>query len=466
FYRRRATCAWLRASFDDAPTNNFPWILCGAQIPVTLETGVRLPSGTISVVGAIGVTLRALNRVTGQRDYLFSSSTSNGNYSVSLLVWRSIYCDEDGNAQLFLTAEKSDQGTVSFQYEGGAEPYHIVCQSTLAWRGAKVCFEPVSFQTVTEDLYNPPCVILGESATFRIEVSPATFPNTDIVWRGSGMFSFPNGNLGRSVQVAATGTEANWNSLNVSLSGVLGMTDTNRPRLEFVSLPYWDVNAIFWVLSGENNAPLVTQPQIALRMQETNKILKQASVRVSVTDVVYTNVPYIVRTDYSNIVSVVDRIKLEADIPTNTILFVFNPNCKDNGESFKGVVMLREDAGGYTIAHETMHELFDMQDVFPESPEEEGTQIVLEGNMSRSWMKRDWGSNDPAMNYYEETVPQADWIHRLLMYCCDEYSAVGIPRGNIHGIYYKWVNGDKVWYKGPAKVGLLDHLENGNGGNP
>ncbi|MBQ7189253.1 MAG: hypothetical protein IJR99_07535, partial [Kiritimatiellae bacterium] len=29
FHRRRATCAWLSARFDDAPTNNMPWILCG-----------------------------------------------------------------------------------------------------------------------------------------------------------------------------------------------------------------------------------------------------------------------------------------------------------------------------------------------------------------------------------------------------------------------------------------------------
>ena len=80
-------------------------------------------------------------------------------------------------------------------------------------------------------------------------------------------------------------------------------------------------------------------------------------------------------------------------------------------------------------------------------------------------MPRDWGSNDPAMNYYEDNLPQAEWIHRMLMYFWDGYSAVGIPRGDIHGIYYERVNGSEVWHEGSVKAGFLTHLENPNGGN-
>ena len=145
------------------------------------------------------------------------------------------------------------------------------------------------------------------------------------------------------------------------------------------------------------------------------------------------------------------------------MLFVFHPKCEERGESFNGVIMLSRDALGYTIAHETMHELFDMQDIFPVSEKKTPPQIFLQGPVARSRMQRDWGSLNPSMNYYGVKM-QPQWIRRLLMYHNDRYSGVGIPRGNIYGIYYELENGNKVWSEGMTSVGLFNFLTVQSGG--
>ncbi|MBR4171396.1 MAG: hypothetical protein IKR48_07065 [Kiritimatiellae bacterium] len=51
-----------------------------------------------------------------------------------------------------------------------------------------------------------------------------------------------------------------------------------------------------------------------------------------------------------------------------------------------------------------------------------------------------------------------------MMYYCDEYSGVGIPRGDIHGIHYRWRGNEKVWSEGMANVGLFKFLTSPSGG--
>ena len=119
--------------------------------------------------------------------------------------------------------------------------------------------------------------------------------------------------------------------------------------------------------------------------------------------------------------------------------------------------MLQGTADGHTIAHETMHELYGMQDIFSVSEKDDPPQLSVQGTISYDRMPLDWGTASPNMNYYDVEM-QSQWIRRLLMHYNDEYSAVGIPRGNVYGVYYHWQGGEKVWSEGMTNVGLFNPL--------
>ncbi|MBQ7189497.1 MAG: hypothetical protein IJR99_08800 [Kiritimatiellae bacterium] len=451
FHRMRMTCAGLSASFTGTETN-IPEILTGTFVPATLRTDVLLPTGQICFAASAGVTVYAWNRTTGEYEPVFDPAwQSSGRIDIG--TWRNRFCDVNRDAELRVVATQHVDGVVSITYTTWGDPVPVECSAELRFTCPRTRFEAVPVLGDVDRLYNSPCVPIGEGVWYHVDVFPASFTNSRIVWTSSSQnVTFPLGNTGRDVQV--WGTRAGFDTISVSLTGVLGMTPDNAPSVEILSTIKRSGNVNVLVAGKTSTNTLCSNTEIQDIFFNANKILRQAAHEFLPANISYTNWAYLVDIARTNMDIANSIVRDTVPIPDSSILFVIVPELPELGFSTGDLILLRNKPTGITISHEVLHSL-GLKDIYYQS-EDSPPSLTLEGEISYSRMPMDWGTLDTNRCYYSDWEGQTMFVRRLLMFHNADYNLLAIPRGDMFGVKYEWDQfGNKMWSTNMTKVGIF-----------
>ena len=129
-------------------------------------------------------------------------------------------------------------------------------------------------------------------------------------------------------------------------------------------------------------------------------------------------------------------------------------NWRHNGERVG--IILPAGANSLTLAHELGHSC-GLADIYVVDPRKSGPrQPPVIGDKHFAWMPGDWGSTSTSEHFYQGNNHQ-NVIDTLLMLgtnLCDS----DLSFGDIHGIWYQWVNDVKVYETSLAPVGVSTHI--------
>jgi hypothetical protein len=309
----------------------------------------------------------------------------------------------------------------------------------------------------TEGLLNPAGIVLGGTATFRVDIDPAAFPDAAIHWTAepASRVSFPSGSSGRTV--AVRGEAPGDVALRVAIDGYAGEHPVANARV----VPLSTVKADAWII-GDNGVWARTEPEVRKLFDDANDILSQVGVRLSLDSVSFTN-----HTGWLNFNPSANGWLVPNQIASITngtggLVYYFVGNM-DNYEGLNSAnyILVDRDGSGTTIAHETCH-AFGLSDIYTWDGE---TSLTLSSTMPlrHDRLPMDWGSDSETNGFYPPSLTQSNLIERLLMFGRGKHEALDIPRGDVWGVWYHWTNAPsggghvKYWHETNAPVGYFQH---------
>ena len=304
---------------------------------------------------------------------------------------------------------------------------------------------------------NPAAIVLGGTATFRVDIAPDAFPDAAIHWTAepASRVSFLSGSSGRTVTVRgeAPGDVA----LRVAIDGYAGEHPVANARV----VPLSTVKADAWII-GDNGVWARTEPEVRKLFDDANDILSQVGVRLSLDSINCTN-----RTGWLNFNPSANGWLVPNQIASITngtggLVYYFVGNM-DNYEGLNSAnyILVDRDGSGTTIAHETCH-AFGLSDIYTWDGE---TSLTLSSTMPlrHDRLPMDWGSDSETNGFYPPSLTQSNLVERLLMFGRGKHEAVDIPRGDVWGVWYHWTNAPsggghvKYWHETNAPVGYFQH---------
>ena len=119
-------------------------------------------------------------------------------------------------------------------------------------------------------------------ATFRLDVSPAAFPDSLIEWSASpaGRVRFV-GDVRTGRQVSVVGVSTGDVTLTANITGYAGPPPLVRARV----MPRTTVPVYAWIVCGTNGVPAVEEPVLRGKFPEINRIWDQAGITWQLAEV-------------------------------------------------------------------------------------------------------------------------------------------------------------------------------------
>ena len=381
-----------------------------------LHTDVLLREGDVTVSLQGSGALFALNRQTQALDLL---CTTNGTYTADVSQWRDTYCDDDRQAQAFLLCASPGSGVITHGYSHPQDA-DVTCAKTLSYSTYSIrAMQITSDANAYGRLYNPCGIATGGSAKFRVEVEPASIPDTRIVWSvAQGGVSFAGGNnKGRTVTVSGGASEA-------SFRLEIDVTDGNlhqKPFFTGKALNHVQIPVTVWIVRENNGQnPAITEAQLSLMMANVNTLYEQTAMEFTLNGGInYTNASSLGNIFMTNAVDSVSPILL--NLPKNSadgIKLIFIKNISDfNGTETeicggfhhaKGIVLGAQDPNfnHRIIAHEIGHAC-ELEDIYvPTSID----KYIPSGEDLHRYAQSDWAGG------YCGGVEYGSLVRTLLMF--------------------------------------------------
>ncbi len=292
--------------------------------------------------------------------------------------------------------------------------------------------EPICTETDDAGFVVNPCMVpIGQTATFRIKVFPASVPNNDIRWTiadGGVHAEFVGSRYGR--EITLRGKSEGSVLLRVDLTGYLGVSPTFETYVaDMIAVP---VDA--WIVTGANG-PVYETDSLSDLIQSANAILRQICMTCYVNQVYCTNrsdwVDLSVYTDaeYENVLDLIASVSNRCN--GLELHFVGELKSPDLGSNNRNGIVLSASANGQTLAHEIGHAI-GLKDIYGVyfNP-----NMIVDLPVRRSWEPSDWSGNDP-QGFYQPEYSQVNLVRRLIM-CgdgnagCRDFSA-----GPVYGIIH------------------------------
>ena len=309
----------------------------------------------------------------------------------------------------------------------------------------------------TEGLLNPAAIVLGGTATFRVDIAPAAFPDAAIRWTAepASRVSFPSGSSGRTVTVRgeAPGDVA----LRVAIDGYAGEHPVANARV----VPLATVKADAWII-GDNGVCARTEPEVRGLFDDANDILSQVGVRLSLDSINCTNRPdWFNLTNPPTVFPIANQIVSVTNGTGGLVYYFVNDIRGYRGLRSGSDVLVERDGTGKTVAHEACH-CFGLSDVYAW---DDDSPLALSPTMPirHDRIPMDWGSDSETDGFYPPDLTQSNLVERLLMFGRGKHDAVDIPRGDVWGVWYHWTNAPppggrvKSWHESLAPVGFFEH---------
>ena len=310
-----------------------------------------------------------------------------------------------------------------------------------------------------EGFLNPAGIVLGGTATFRIDVEPAAFPDSSVEWSAepTNRVEFPDGPIGRSATVQ--GKETGDVQLRVEIKGLSGARPVANARV----VPSATVKADAWIIRN-GNTWAQTEPEVRKLFNDANDILSQVGVSLSLDSIQSTNRPdWFNLTDPPGILWTANQIVSVTNGTGGLVYYFVNAIQRYRGLRSGSDILVEKDGSGRTIAHEACH-VFGLSDVYAW---DDDSPLALSPTMPirHDRIPMDWGSDSETDGFYPPDLTQSNLVERLLMFGRGKHDAVDIPRGDVWGVWYHWTNRPsgggymKSWHESLAPVGFFEHAD-------
>ena len=315
--------------------------------------------------------------------------------------------------------------------------------------------EPITIVRTDDRILNPCGIMTNETATFRLDVSPAAFPDSLIEWSASpaGRVRFV-GDVRTGRQVSVVGVSTGDVTLTANITGYAGPPPLVRARV----MPRTTVPVYAWIVCGTNGVPAVEEPILREKFPEINRIWDQAGITWQLAEVNFvTNENWLRVSSATN--GNYDAL-CSYGVPHDGVeLYCVEETKKSLGmTSMRGAVV--EGASSATIyAHEFGH-FCDLKDVYTSHIPE--TILSVSGVAEKDRFSKDWPSNSHE-GYYLNGLSQISVLRRLLMHGRYEPGQSDLSAGDVDGLWNNrhlddhqqtWVDNYEL---GMVPLGFLEH---------
>jgi len=294
---------------------------------------------------------------------------------------------------------------------------------------ANIRFEPVNTNEVDGIVVNPCGVVRGQTARFRIDIEPAAFPDSAIVWNLSNTGALVPATELRGREIMVTGGVASGGSmLTVHIDGWDGPT----PLANVHTLASETVVPLHaWIVCG-TNGPATNVETVRAKVAGANDIYRQVGRRFVLQEPVgfVTNQEWAVITkdtggEWPAFRSLIDT----HHVTTGVEVYFVTCICGAGGLTLPGGSAVRASAEPNILAHELGH-----AQGLPDLYVERDRMPSIWGYPSYEWLPGDFGTTS-AEGYYENDAPQAEIVQRMLMYAFSTPTARDLTTGSVHAIW-------------------------------
>ena len=317
-------------------------------------------------------------------------------------------------------------------------------------------------------LYNPCGIAVGKTATFKVDVLPEDYPDSEIIWttnmcEGAVRFVGSNVNTGRVVTVEGKSPGFVFLEIQIgdseSMPALFMLKVTEESSLKLRA----------WIIGNDGQWP-TDEANISNMVAVANDIYSQVGINIDlVGPIVKTNIPNAYSPTIERASSGRWQIGQVVSLAEGTdgleCYFVdsFFDQPYTAGVNCPSGMVLSAFADGITLAHEIGH-VFNLCDIYVSNVSDTNDVVSLrtiqtDERPKAAYMMSDWnggceGRGTGGVRYYRKDITHAEVIERMLMNGCGG-SGRDISFGLVHGIWYSG-NGkhDEDWHVDLAPVGF------------
>ena len=300
-------------------------------------------------------------------------------------------------------------------------------------------------------LYNPCAVAVGKTATFKVDVLPEDYPDSEIVWttnmcEGAVRFVGSNVNTGRVVTVEGVSTG------DVFLVVKFGDAESPQPAFFSKVVQPMAVRLRAWII-GDGTSWARTQEDVRNMVSVANDIYSQVGVNLELVEpIVLTNIPQACESTIHGPISqdqwnITQLMSLTNGTDGLECYFIkaFGDEARTLGCNCEYGMAMATNGTGITLAHEIGH-AFRMEDIYASNDNWTNATVTLkkiaEDEYPRNvYMESDWnlgcrGHGVGGGRFYRKGESHVGLINRMLMNGLVERASGGrdITMGQVHGI--------------------------------
>lgn len=403
-----------------------------------------------------------------------------GEYQKMLNSGQSLFFEPGGVGKETVTITVSWPSTLFRKRISGQGVYpvnnSITENITFFTRGdCQIVLEPITNEVVPgtlSEVYNPVCVVVGNTAYFKIEITRPGFTPDMVTWTsknsnvkfvdGYGGLSDKGSGLIAKVRGVTTGED----QLIADIQGYDGI----KPRIDFSVVTPKNVNLFTYIVKDDEDASVWTHEEIDRKIDTVNSILKQIGVTL-----IRNNGTEISKSKYFDINTEADASALvDENRNTGGLEVYFNRiiKLKELGDAHnninRGIVFPKLDNDGDStlsareFAHEIMHsarqatsnanvcyflDIYDFHRNIYDPNKNKKNNIIAEVHpMLKPSIERlpnDFGK------FFKTSETQISIMKKLLEYGYIKKDALDIPRGDVYGL--------PAYKKGTAPIPPVPH---------
>ena len=207
-----------------------------------------------------------------------------------------------------------------------------------------------------------------------------------------------------------------------------------------------------WIVADDEGSTSHSPTTVSNNVVELNKIYSQVGMSFSVESISYTNSTHLTNIVFTNDLHIAELCSLTNGTAGLEVYFIESITDKVSAFCGESGIAVGKNYNRTTLAHEVGHAC-GLKDIYLRDDE---TTLSVTGMPRKAWAPLDWG-------WYPDYVTQEVLIKRLLMYGFKTSDKGDISRGDVHGLWYRWVLNDagteyvKDWQLSLVPVGFKTH---------
>ena len=350
-----------------------------------------------------------------------------------------------------------DPGSIEITHAITAQLDRYGSFGTATFKVFSTFFSPVTSEKHNGKRVNPSMCVTNRPATFKLAASANVA--SDITWEATPSEGLTFDNNHGTVCTATPTQTGTW-TLTANIPGYEG----GKPSIQFQAVEETTTMVYAYIL-GTNGDYRTTAVEVTNLLAGVNEIYEQVGMRFELA-VVETQV-----VDEKWLV--IDEQAVNKNVPLGICNLTQHPNGLElyfvhrfdldetlafnwlhNGERVG--IIVPAGVSSLRLAHEIGHSC-GLSDIYFVDPSIVGPfQPSINGPKCSTWMPGDWGSTSSLEHFYQDNIHKSI-ISALLMLGMNVKES-DLSFGDIYGIWYRWVNDNKVYETSLVPVGVSTHI--------